>query len=129
MNQNLDIYSSAILKPGNVERNIQKKPYAEFFFLSREKEVKSSKYKDSRWLRENVSKVIEGMELKLVTSFCLQGLDLIAAAASEPKANEQGSSLISRRLHYRGLKSLFLAKRKELWLCVSGRSRMHSGMP
>ena len=27
---------------------------------------------------------------------------LIAAAASEPEANERGSSLISRRLHYRG---------------------------
>ena len=32
---------------------------------------------------------------------------LIAAAASEPEANERGSSLISRRLHYRGLQSLF----------------------
>ena len=39
---------------------------------------------------------------------------LIAAAASEPEANERGSSLISRRLHYRGLQSLFLTKRKEL---------------
>ena len=29
-----------------------------------------------------------------------------------------GSSLISRRLHYRGLQSLFLTKRKELWLCA-----------
>ena len=33
---------------------------------------------------------------------------IIAAAASEPEANERGSSLISRRLHYRGLQSLFL---------------------
>ena len=32
---------------------------------------------------------------------------IIAAAASEPEANERGSSLISRRLHYRGLQSLF----------------------
>ena len=32
---------------------------------------------------------------------------LIAAAASEPEANERGSSLISRRLHYRGLQSRF----------------------
>ena len=53
----------------------------------------------------------------------------IAAAASEPKANERGRSLISRRLHYRGLQSLFLTKRKELWLCASGRFRMRSGMP
>ena len=42
---------------------------------------------------------------------------LVAAAASEPEANERGSSLICRRLHYRGLQSLFLSKRKELWLC------------
>ena len=41
-------------------------------------------------------------------------LVLIAAAASEPEANERGSSLISGRLHYRGLQSLFLTKRKEL---------------
>ena len=53
---------------------------------------------------------------------------LIAATASEPEANERGSSLISRRLHYRGLQSLFLAKRKELWLCASGRFRMRRGM-
>ena len=51
-----------------------------------------------------------------------------AAAASEPEANERGSSLISRRLHYRGLQSLFLTKRKELWLCANGRFRMRSGM-
>ena len=53
---------------------------------------------------------------------------LIAAAASEPEANERGSSLISRRLHYRGLQSLFLTKRKELWLCANRRFRMRSGM-
>ena len=53
---------------------------------------------------------------------------IIAAAASEPEANERGSSLISRRLHYRGLQSLFLTKRKELWLCANGRFRMRSGM-
>ena len=54
---------------------------------------------------------------------------LIAAAASEPEVNERGSSLISRRLHYRGLQSLFLTTRKELWLCASGKFRMRSGMP
>ena len=53
---------------------------------------------------------------------------VIAAAASEPEANERGSSLISRRLHYRGLQSLFLTKRKELWLCANVRFRMRSGM-
>ena len=53
---------------------------------------------------------------------------IIAASASEPEANERGSSLISRRLHYRGLQSLFLIKRKELWLCANGRFRMRSGM-
>ena len=37
---------------------------------------------------------------------------LIAAAVSEPEANERGSSLI-------GKKSPFLAKRKELWLCAN----------
>ena len=53
---------------------------------------------------------------------------VIAAAASEPEANERGSSLISRRLLYRGLQSLFLTKRKELGLCANGRFRMRSGM-
>ena len=53
---------------------------------------------------------------------------VIAAAASEPEANERGSSLISRRLHYRGLQSLFLTKRKEFWLCANRRFRMRSGM-
>ena len=54
---------------------------------------------------------------------------IFAAAASEPEANERASSLISRRLHYRGLQSLFLTKRKELWLCANGRFRTRSGMP
>ena len=54
--------------------------------------------------------------------------EIIAAAASEPEANERGSSLISRRLLYRGLQSIFLTKRKELWLCASGRFSMRSGM-
>ena len=53
---------------------------------------------------------------------------IVAATASEPEANERGSSLISRRLHYSGLQSLFLTKRKELWLCASGRFRMRSRM-
>ena len=52
---------------------------------------------------------------------------IIAAVASEPEAYERGSHLISRRLHYRGLQSLFHTKRKELWLCASGRLRMRSG--
>ena len=56
-------------------------------------------------------------------------LSLTAAAESEPEANEGGSSLISRRLHYRGLQSLFLTKRKEVWLCARGRFKIHSGMP
>ena len=54
---------------------------------------------------------------------------MFAAAASEPEAKERGNSLISRRLHYRGLQSLFLTKRKGLWLCASRRFRMRSGMP
>ena len=54
---------------------------------------------------------------------------LIAAAASDPEANERVTSLISRRLHFRGLQSLFLTERKELWLCTNGRFRMRSGMP
>ena len=53
---------------------------------------------------------------------------IIVAAASEPEVNERVSSLISRRLHYRGLQSLFLTKPKELWLCASGRFRMRSVM-
>ena len=53
---------------------------------------------------------------------------VIVAAASEPEANERGSSLISRRLHYRGLQSLFFTKREELWLCANRRFRMRSGI-
>ena len=60
---------------------------------------------------------------------CSYKIAHIAAAASEPEVNERGSSLISRRLHYRDLQSLFLTKRQELWLCASGRFRMRSGMP
>ena len=46
---------------------------------------------------------------------------LIATAASEPEANERGSSLISRRLPYRGLQTQgFVVMRKGLWLCASG---------
>ena len=33
--------------------------------------------------------------------------DIIAAAVSEPEANERGSSLIGKNLHYRGIQSLF----------------------
>ena len=54
---------------------------------------------------------------------------LVAAAASEPEANERGSSLIDRRLLYRSLKSLFLTKREELWLCTNGGFRIRSGIP
>ena len=53
---------------------------------------------------------------------------LVATAASEPEANERGSYLISRRLHYKDLQSFFLTKRKELWFCPNGRFRMRSGM-
>ena len=53
----------------------------------------------------------------------------IAAAASEPGVNERDNSLISRRLHYRGLQSLFVTKCKELWLCANGRFMLRSGMP
>ena len=53
---------------------------------------------------------------------------LVAVAASEPEANERGSSLIDRRLLYRGLKSRFLTEREELWLWANGRFRMRSGM-
>ena len=69
----------------------------------------------------------------MLLEFSCSELDLeakfIAAAASEPEANELGSSLISKRLHCRGLQSLFLPKCKGLWLCASGRFRMRSGMP
>ena len=33
--------------------------------------------------------------------------NIIAAAVSEPEANERGSSLIGKKLHYRGIQSLF----------------------
>ena len=63
-----------------------------------------------------------------IHGFAIDYGKFIAAASSEPEANERGSSLISRRLHYRGLQSLCLTKRKELWLCANGRFRMRSGM-
>ena len=59
---------------------------------------------------------------------CAVSYCIIAAAASEPEANERGSSLISRRLLYRGLQSFFLTKRKELWLCANGRFGLRSGV-
>ena len=45
---------------------------------------------------------------------------------SEPEASEQGSSLIGKKLHYRGIQSFFLTKRKELWFSANGRFRMRS---
>ena len=33
--------------------------------------------------------------------------NIIAAAVSEPEANERGSSLIGKNLHYRGIQSPF----------------------
>ena len=59
-------------------------------------------------------------EPKVITIGDFNDSTVIAAAASEPEANERGSSLISRGLLYRGLQSLFLTKRKELWLCANG---------
>ena len=71
--------------------------------------------------------------LRCFLNFFCSELDVeakfIAAAESEPEANERGSSLISKRLHCRGLQSLFLPKRTGLWLRASGRFRMRSGMP
>ena len=69
---------------------------------------------------------------------------LIAAAVSEPEVSERSSSLIGKKLHYRGIQSLFLTKRKEfvvirdskiwdaqwtrkeLWLSANGRFGMRS---
>ena len=51
----------------------------------------------------------------------------IAAAVSKPEENERGSSLIGKKLH-KGILSLFLARRKELWLCANERFRMHNGL-
>ena len=47
---------------------------------------------------------------------------------SEPEANERGSSLIGKKLHYRGIQSPFLARRKGLWLCANERFRMRNGI-
>ena len=41
-------------------------------------------------------------------------LAIIAAAVSEPEASERGSSVIGKKLHFWGIQSLFLTKRKEL---------------
>ena len=50
----------------------------------------------------------------------------IAAAVSDPEASERGSSLIGEKIHYRGIQSLFLTKRKELWLSANGKCGMRS---
>ena len=47
---------------------------------------------------------------------------------SEPEASERGSSLIGKKLHYRGVQSPFLARRKGLWLCANERFRMRNGI-
>ena len=47
---------------------------------------------------------------------------------SEPEASERGSSLIGKKLHYRGIQSFFLTKRKKLWLCATQRFRMRNGL-
>ena len=51
-------------------------------------------------------------------------LVVIAAAVSEPEANERGSSQIERRTHF-----LLIARdcgrmRKELWLCANAKIKM-----
>ena len=51
-----------------------------------------------------------------------------AAAVSEPEANKWGSSLIGKKLHYRGIQSLFLAKCKESWLCTNERFKLCNGV-
>ena len=53
---------------------------------------------------------------------------ITTAAVSEPEASERGNSLIGKKLHYRGIQSLFLTKRKELWLCATQRFRMRNGL-
>ena len=47
---------------------------------------------------------------------------------SEPEASEQGSSLIGKKIHYRGIQSLFLTKRKELKLCATYRFGTRNGL-
>ena len=48
---------------------------------------------------------------------------VVAAAVSEPEANERGSSLIGKKSRYMGIESLFLTRRKESWLCANERFR------
>ena len=54
-------------------------------------------------LVRNVNQILVMSSLVYSRTDWLSTYIIIAAAASEPEANEQGSSLISRRLHYRGL--------------------------
>ena len=55
-------------------------------------------------------------------------LSFIAAAVSEPEVSERGSSLIGKKLHYRGIQSRFLTKRKELWLWATQSFGMRNGL-
>ena len=62
---------------------------------------------------------------RLPIAFCFH---FSAATVREPEANEWGSSLIGKKLHFRGIQSLFLVRCKELWLCTNKRFRMHSAL-
>ena len=55
-------------------------------------------------------------------------IGIIADAASKHRTN-RGSSLIGKKLLYRGIQSLPLARRKELWLCENERFRMRNRLP
>ena len=61
------------------------------------------------------------------TSFIFVENPIVATAVSEPEANERGSSLIGKKSHCRGIQSLFLAKRRELWLCANETFMMRNG--
>ena len=53
----------------------------------------------------------------------------IAAAVSEPEVNRRGSSLIGKKLHYRGIQITFSRQKcKESWLGANERFRMRDGL-
>ena len=63
---------------------------------------------------KNWSKLIISRE-RAIEFLSISDIDwLLAAAVREPEASEWGSSLIGKKLHYRGIQSLFLTRSKEL---------------
>ena len=92
MNQNLDFFSLAILKWGNVKQYIRKETYAEIFFwaVNKSKKVKIMKTGDGftkkfpKWL----CSLMKGMEVKVCFVMSLLSWTLLCFCVSESFAGK-----------------------------------------